>query len=104
VLKAAIRERRHEPDEVADEATIEAIIEAGTAAVGAGALDAGVLSLRSAARFADGSGQARLRVTARLVLAEALIHSLGGLDEEGLATLYEADRIALGNGLPDAVA
>jgi DNA-binding SARP family transcriptional activator len=104
VLKAAIRERRHEPDEVADEATIEAIFEAGTAAVGAGALDAGVLSLRSAARFADGSGQARLRVTARLVLAEALIHSLGGLDEEGLATLYEADRIALGNGLPDAVA
>jgi tetratricopeptide (TPR) repeat protein len=38
------------------------------------------------------------------VLAEALIHSLGGLDEEGIAALYEADQIALANDLRDAVA
>ena len=31
----------------------------------------------------------------REVLAEALIHSLRGLDEEGLAHLHEADRLAL---------
>ncbi len=37
-------------------------------------------------------------------MAEALIHSLGGLDEEGLATLHEADRIALANEGLDAVA
>lgn len=103
-LKAAMRERRHEPDEAVDDATIEAIIEAGTAAVSAGALTAGVDSLRSAARFADATGRTGLRVSARLALAEALIHALGGLDEDGLATLYEADEIALGHGLPDAVA
>ncbi len=30
-------------------------------------------------------------------MVEALIHSLRGLDEEGLATLHEADAIALAN-------
>jgi tetratricopeptide (TPR) repeat protein len=34
-------------------------------------------------------------VAARLRLAEALVHSLRGMDEEGLATLHEAERIAL---------
>ena len=52
----------------------------------AGAIEAGVQSLRTAARLADGAGATLLRVSSRLVLAEALIHSLGGLDEEGLAT------------------
>ncbi len=33
-----------------------------------------------------------------MVLAEALIHTLGGLDEAGLATLNEAERIAIANG------
>ena len=41
-----------------------------------------------------------LRGRDRLVLAEALIHTLGGLDEDGLATLTEAERIALGKGDP----
>jgi tetratricopeptide (TPR) repeat protein len=34
------------------------------------------------------------------VLAEALIHSLRGLDEEGLAHLHEADRLAVEDGDP----
>jgi len=38
------------------------------------------------------------------VLAEALIHALGGLDEEGLASLHEAGEIALAHGLPGDVA
>lgn len=103
-VEAAMRETRYERDEVADDAAIEAIVEAGSAAVSAGAIEAGVHSLRTATRLADGAKTTRLRVSSRLVLAEALIHSLGGLDEEGLATLYEADEIALANDLPDAVA
>jgi DNA-binding SARP family transcriptional activator len=103
-VQAAMRETRHAPDEVADDATIEAILEAGAAAVSAGATEAGVRSLRTAARLADRARRAPLRVRVRLVLAEALIHSLGGLDEEGLATLYEADEIAVTNDLPDAAA
>ena len=43
-------------------------------------------------------GHARLRVSTRLALAEALIHSLGGLDEEGMATLLAADGIAAAHG------
>ena len=103
-VQAAMRERRSAPGEVASDATIEAIVEAGSAAVSAGAVEAGVQSLRTAARLADGAGATRLRVSSRLVLAEALIHALGGLDEEGLATLYEADEIALAHGLLNEVA
>jgi DNA-binding SARP family transcriptional activator len=98
-VQAAMRQPGHPPGEVADDATIGAIIEAGSAAVSAGVVEAGVESLRTAARLADGAGATRLRVSSRLVLAEALVHALGGLDEEGLANLHEADEIALTHGL-----
>jgi DNA-binding SARP family transcriptional activator len=103
-VQAAARATRYARGEVADGAMIEAIVEAGAAALSAGAVEAGVRSLRSAAGLADGAGATRLRVRARLTLAEAQVHALGGLDEEGLATLHEADQIALAAGLDDAVA
>jgi len=55
-------------------------------------------------RLADGSVDTALRVRSRVVLAEALIHSLRGLDEEGVAALHEADSIALAGGDRSAVA
>ncbi|MGX6600727.1 BTAD domain-containing putative transcriptional regulator [Micromonosporaceae bacterium Da 78-11] len=103
-VQAAIRETRYALDEPVDDDTVAAMIEAGQAAVAAGALDTGVRSLRGVVRLADRGGLTAPRVRARLILGEALIHALGGLDEEGLATLYEADRIALDHGLSDAVA
>jgi DNA-binding SARP family transcriptional activator len=103
-VQAAVRETRYAPGEVADGVTIEAIVEAGSAAVSAGAVEAGVRSLRTATGLADRAGAVRLRVSARLVLAEALIHALGGLDEAGLAALHEADQIAMANDLRDAAA
>jgi DNA-binding SARP family transcriptional activator len=103
-VQAAMRQPGYGPGEVADDATIEAVVEAGSAAVSAGVLEAGVQSLRTAARLADDARATRLRVSSRLVLAEALIHALGGLDEEGLATLHEADEIALAHGLLNEVA
>ena len=87
-----------------DAASIQAITEAGAAAVSAGALSAGVASFETAVRLADRTGAESLRVETRLVLAEALIHTLGGLDEEGVATLTEAERIALAQGDPEAAA
>ena len=72
--------------------------EAGAAAVSAGALLAGVSSFENAVRLADRGGADSDRIQTRLVLAEALIHTLGGLDEAGLATLTEAERIAVANG------
>ena len=102
VVVAAASVTRRAPVSDADPAAIAAILEAGTAAVSAGAVDAGVGSLRTATRLADDSGIAGLRVDARLVLAEALVHSYGGLDEEGLAALHEADAIAVAQGDDDA--
>ena len=64
----------------------------------AGATAAGLASYETAVRLADRAEVHSLRVETRLVLAEALIHSLGGLDEEGVATLTEAERIALADG------
>jgi transcriptional activator len=91
-VQAAVRETQHVPGEAADGITIEAIVEAGSAAVSAGAVEAGIRSLRTATGLADRAGAVRLRVSARLVLAEALIHALGGLDEAGLATLMKPTR------------
>ncbi len=84
-------------------ASIHAVTEAGAAAVSAGALTAGVASFENAVSLADRSGADSERVQTRLVLAEALIHTLGGLDEAGLATLDEAERIAVANGDREAV-
>jgi tetratricopeptide (TPR) repeat protein len=79
-------------------ASIQAVTEAGAAAVSAGALLAGVATFENAVRLADRSRADSDRIQTRLVLAEALIHTLGGLDEAGLATLIEAERIAVANG------
>ncbi|WP_127503969.1 BTAD domain-containing putative transcriptional regulator [Actinoplanes solisilvae] len=94
----AVETARRERQIVADDASLEAIVESGAAAVAAGSVEAGVRSLRTAVALADRAESDRWRLTARLRLAEALIHSLRGLDEEGLATLHEADRIALAVG------
>ena len=95
--RLALRERRATTDTV-DVNAIEAITEAGTAAVSAGATAAGLASYETAVRLADRAEVRSLRVETRLVLAEALVHSLGGLDEEGVATLTDAERIALADG------
>ena len=93
--REALQQGAESGDEIADEASIRAVVEAGSAAVSAGASKHGVTSLRTAVRLADTAGSQPLRVHARLVLAEALIHSVRGLDQEGLTTLHEAGQIAL---------
>lgn len=103
-IDAAFRERIDIRAEAVDDAAIDALAEAGAAAVSAGSLEAGIASLGTAAGLADRAGEPRRRVTARLALAEALIHGLGGLDEPGLARLYEADEIARTHRLWAAVA
>lgn len=105
VVREAMRETRHGTvPPMSDVASIDAIVEAGAAAVSAGAVEAGVHSLRNAVRLADAAGTPSLRVRSRLVLAEALVHSVGGLDEDGLANLHEADKIAFAEGDTKSVA
>jgi DNA-binding SARP family transcriptional activator len=100
-VETAMHEELPRPEEDVDDATIEAILEAGTAAMTAGATASGLSSLRMAAMLADGAASSSLRVRARLALAESLIHSLRGLDEEGLAMVHEADEIATAHDLPE---
>jgi DNA-binding SARP family transcriptional activator len=103
-IDVAYRQRMEVRPEAVDEAAIDALAEAGSAAVAAGSIEAGITSLSAAAELADRVGEPRRRVTARLALAEALIHGLGGLDEQGLARLYEADEIARTHHMWEAVA
>ena len=99
VVRSALRETRRDPRGApTDLASVEATLEAGRAAVSAGAIETGADSLRTAVRGADSVGEPRLQVRTRLVLAEALVHALGGLDEEGMAALQGADDIALADG------
>lgn len=93
-VSSALAQRPRPPAIAADDASIRAVIEAGAAAIAAGAAQAGIDSLRTAVRMADGGGDHTLQLHARMVLADALIHALGGLDEEGRTVLHEADDIA----------
>ena len=104
VVRSAMRQGAQVLDDVTDEADVEALVEAGCAAVSAGAVEAGIASLRTAARLADHGAFTTLRVSARIALGETYVHALGGLDEEGLAALHEADRIAADAGLAQPVA
>lgn len=117
-VEQAMREVRRERDTTTDDASIEAIVESGAAALGAGAVETGVRLLRTAVGLADRAdaeragadradadragadraGAERLRLSARIRLGEALIHAMRGMDEEGLAYLFEADRIAVAAG------
>lgn len=71
-------------------AGVLAQLEAGEAAIGAGALDAGLQCLRRAMVDADGLGDPVLRARARVAVGSALVHSARGRDEEGAAALHEA--------------
>ena len=71
-------------------AAAAAQIEAGEAAIGAGALDAGLQCLRRAIVEADAIGDAVLRTHARVALGGALVHAARGRDEEGATALHEA--------------
>ena len=75
-------------------AAAQAQLDAGTAAIGAGALDAGLECLRRAAAEAHACGDLELKATALLELGRALTHAARGRDEEASAALYET--IALG--------
>lgn len=65
-------------------------MEAGEAAIGAGALEAGLQCLRRAVVEADATGDAGLRARARVSLGGALVHAARGRDEEGATALHEA--------------
>ena len=69
--------------------SVRALIESGEAAVGAGAVGAGIGELRAAATAAAAAHD-RAEAAAWLALGTALIHAAKGEDEEGAAALHRA--------------
>jgi DNA-binding SARP family transcriptional activator len=91
---------------VTGRAAAGAQLDAGEAAIGAGALDAGLECLRRAAAEAHSCGDLELKARALLALGGALAHAARGRDEEGAAALHEtiaiAERIGRGDLAADA--
>lgn len=79
---------------VGGRATAQALLDAGRSAISAGAVDAGLESLRSAAAEAERLAGTALHAEVLFALGSTLIHSLRGRDEEGSVVLHRA--IALG--------
>jgi tetratricopeptide (TPR) repeat protein len=73
-------------------------LDAGRAAVDAGAVEPGVACLRQACEEARGIGDPVLVARVLTALGAALVHSVRGGDEEGAAVLHEALALAEGGG------
>jgi DNA-binding SARP family transcriptional activator len=71
-------------------AAVEALIESGEAAVGAGAVRAGIETLREALSRGRETSLPELEAAAAVALGTALVHATKGRDEEGAATLHRA--------------
>jgi DNA-binding SARP family transcriptional activator len=71
-------------------AAAQAHLEAGAAAVGAGAVEHGVGLMRQACAEASAAGDEALHARSLLALGSALVHAVRGRDEEGALVLHEA--------------
>jgi DNA-binding SARP family transcriptional activator len=79
---------------VSGRATVMAQLEAGEAALAAGAVEAGLQRMRAAVAAARGVGNRELLATALVRLGGALVHAARGSDEEGAAALHEGTVLA----------
>jgi tetratricopeptide (TPR) repeat protein len=79
---------------VGDAEAALAQLEAGEAALEAGAVEPGIEILRHACAEAAAAGDAGLESRALVTLGSALVHALRGRDEEGALRLHEALRLA----------
>jgi DNA-binding SARP family transcriptional activator len=66
------------------------LLEAGNAAIAAGAADAGIETLRRAVDTADDAGDPALQVEVLTALGVALVHGVRGFDGEGAIVLHRA--------------
>jgi DNA-binding SARP family transcriptional activator len=83
---------------VTGRAAARAQLEAGEAAIDAGALEPGLQCLRRAAAEAHACGDLPLKARSMFALGAALVYSARGRDEEGAAALHEVIAIALSTG------
>lgn len=76
------------------------LLEAGKAAISAGAVDAGIETLRRAVHESEEAGSLPLRGEALIELGTALVHAVRGYDDEGAVLLHQAAELANEGGLP----
>jgi DNA-binding SARP family transcriptional activator len=93
-VRRAVDEGRESPPETGDAAAAVGQLDAGRAAVAAGAVEPGVACLRQACAEARGVGDPALLARALAALGVALVHAIRGRDEEGAAVLHEALALA----------
>jgi DNA-binding SARP family transcriptional activator len=79
---------------VSGRTAVRAQIEAGKAALSAGAAETGVQRMRGAVQAARSAGDRDLLAEALVGLGGALVHSARGTDEEGAVALHEATTLA----------
>jgi DNA-binding SARP family transcriptional activator len=79
---------------VSGRAAVASQLDAGRAAIAAGAVQAGIDSLRRAVADADALADPALEGQALVALGGALVHAVRGRDEEGTVVLHEAIRLA----------
>jgi DNA-binding SARP family transcriptional activator len=89
---------------VSGRAEVLAQVEAGEAALAAGAVEAGLHSMRRAVAAARGLDERTLLARALVSLGGALVHSARGTDEEGAAALHEGTTLAEQTGNPGVAA
>lgn len=82
------------PPGISQEVQATTLLEAGRAALAAGATDAGLDCLRRAVACADSSRDAALRTTTMFALGEALVHQGRGFDVEGAVLLGQVIELA----------
>jgi DNA-binding SARP family transcriptional activator len=85
-------------------AAARAQLDAGQAAIKAGAVDAGLQSLRRAVVDARGAGDPALQAGALVALGSALVHAVRGRDEEAAASLHEALAVGIRPDLASSAA
>lgn len=98
VRRAADEHGAESPPAVGDRAAAMGQLDAGRAAVDAGAVEPGVACLRQACAEARGAGDPALLARALAALGVALVHAVRGRDEEGAAVLHEALALAEATG------
>ncbi|MEY2532722.1 MAG: hypothetical protein QOF29_632 [bacterium] len=98
VRRAADDHRPEGPPAVGDRAAAVGQLDAGRAALDAGAVEPGVACLRQACAEARAVGDPALLARTLAALGVALVHAVRGRDEEGAAMLHEALAIADGAG------
>lgn len=98
---AARRSVAAAPGGISLDTHVKSLIQSGLAALGAGAVDAGIDNLRRAVSEAEKTENKNLFATATLELGVALVHAIRGFDEEGAILLRQSTELATARGYND---